>query len=158
MKYIISVLSILLALNFNLSARTDVCSTDVAGTSKTEFPKTKFQFEKPYRFQVGIGSTELTKELTNFLNSSAELLRKNSNVIIIIEGHTDNKEDLDTQLKLSNERSDNAKYYLIAHGVKENQILNSGMGGLMPIKSNENEVGRKVNNRIEIRLMESTKK
>ena len=77
-------------------------------------------------------------------------LKKNSNLKLLITGHTDNIGNKLENKNLSLERANTIKQYLILKGIPENLIAIEGKGDELPIATNETEEGRKKNRRVEI--------
>lgn len=69
---------------------------------------------------------------------------------IMVEGHTDSRGSADFNLQLSQDRADSVKAALVAAGVDAQRITALGLGEDFPIDSNESEVGRSRNRRVEI--------
>lgn len=91
--------------------------------------------------------------LTNNYTELDKLLRyleKNSNQKLLITGHTDNIGNKADNKKLSLERANAIKQYLITKGIHQNNISIEGKGDELPIDSNETAEGRKKNRRVEI--------
>ena len=77
---------------------------------------------------------------------------KENNLRIEIEGHTDNAGSSDHNKKLSFNRANAAKEYLINQGISKDTITVSGSGDTKSIASNETEEGKAKNRRVEIRF------
>ncbi|SNC77197.1 WD40-like Beta Propeller Repeat [Hymenobacter gelipurpurascens] len=73
-------------------------------------------------------------------------------VEIKIEGHTDNQGDPALNLKLSQDRVNEVKRYLVSKGITGNRITTEGFGDKKPIASNEQEETRRLNRRVEFRI------
>jgi outer membrane protein OmpA-like peptidoglycan-associated protein len=72
---------------------------------------------------------------------------------IIIEGHTDSQGDDQLNQKLSQERADSVKQYMInAMLIASYRIIATGYGETRPIANNETELGREKNRRIDIAI------
>lgn len=69
---------------------------------------------------------------------------------IMVEGHTDSRGSAEFNLQLSQDRADSVKAALVAAGVDAQRITALGLGEDFPIDSNESEVGRSRNRRVEI--------
>jgi outer membrane protein OmpA-like peptidoglycan-associated protein len=69
-----------------------------------------------------------------------------------INGHTDNTGGDDLNLKLSQDRADAAKQYLVNQGISADRITAIGYGSSKPIQSNDTEEGRSKNRRVEFKL------
>jgi OOP family OmpA-OmpF porin len=83
------------------------------------------------------------------LDRVVEMLKENPNIEIKLEGHTDNQGNSKLNLKLSQERVDRVKEYLVQKGVSAKRIKGKGYGGSRPIASNASEATRKLNRRVE---------
>jgi outer membrane protein OmpA-like peptidoglycan-associated protein len=69
-----------------------------------------------------------------------------------IAGHTDNVGGQEYNLRLSQNRADAARDYLLAQGCRPDQVSARGYGMEQPIASNASEAGRAQNRRVEIRF------
>jgi len=87
----------------------------------------------------------------NGLDKVADLLKK-TKLHVRLEGYTDNSGKADDNLKLSNERAEAVKLYLVGRGVKPAQIETVGYGSANPVASNKTASGRRLNRRVEFVL------
>ncbi len=83
----------------------------------------------------------------------ASTLKRRSDVIIQIEGHTDNVGDSQALLDLSLSRANSIRDFLIQNGVPHSQVLTKGFGATRPITKNRTEKERSKNRRVEIRVL-----
>jgi outer membrane protein OmpA-like peptidoglycan-associated protein len=97
------------------------------------------------------GSSNQTSVNGSILSSIEKRIKNNPNVVIILEGYASSEGDLELNLKLSQERADNLKTYLISKGILEKNIVAKGMGIQNPIASNDTEEGRKKNRRVQVK-------
>ncbi len=67
-----------------------------------------------------------------------------------IEGHTDNTGSDDFNQKLSEQRADSVRKYLIEQGLPETSLIAVGFGKSMPVADNSTAAGRQQNRRVEI--------
>lgn len=88
-------------------------------------------------------SVEELEVLTEFMNNR-------QNVVILVEGHTDDRGSHAINDRLSSERAESVKRYLIKKGINPNRIRTKGYGKRKPIASNLTDFGRKMNRRTEI--------
>ncbi len=95
-------------------------------------------------------STDLDDESLPYLNDLLHLFRSNSDIQITIEGHTDNRGDFRSNIKLSRDRSEVIKNFLVINGIKKSQIKVKGLGPTKPRFSNDSEESRKLNRRVEL--------
>lgn len=93
------------------------------------------------------------------LDQVASVLKSNPKLRIVIEGHTDTVGAADYNLQLSDDRADAVRGTLIERGIPGNRLEAIGYGESRPIASNESELGRASNRRVEFRIVkESVKK
>jgi outer membrane protein OmpA-like peptidoglycan-associated protein len=92
------------------------------------------------------------------LSSDAQLkLAKLSGIIqahpglnLAIEGYTDTTGSADFNMKLSQQRADTVRQFLISQGLLPDTITSQGFGEANPIADNGSSAGRKQNRRVEI--------
>lgn len=83
----------------------------------------------------------------------AETIKRRSDVVIQVEGHTDNVGDSQALLDLSLARANSIRDFLIENGVSHKQVRTKGFGATRPITKNRNEKERSQNRRVEIRVL-----
>jgi outer membrane protein OmpA-like peptidoglycan-associated protein len=98
-------------------------------------------------YQVGSfdlpDSVEELEVLTEFMNNR-------QNVVILVEGHTDDRGSNFLNDRLSSGRAESVKRYLVKKGINPNRVRTKGYGKRKPIASNQTEFGRRMNRRTEI--------
>ena len=97
------------------------------------------------------GSSELTPEARNVLNSVAETLRSQPLTIVELSAYTDNVGTEEQNNALSVARVKSVALYLIGSGVNKMQLTLKAYGEKRPIASNDTEEGRRINRRVEIK-------
>lgn len=102
-------------------------------------------FEKASAILLSESYPELDK-LYKFLVGSP-------NVIIEIAGHTSSEGDDKYNLKLSQERAFAISNYLINKGIPKSRIEAVGYGETKPLATNDTEEGRKLNRRVEFKIL-----
>lgn len=102
-----------------------------------------------YKFDV----VELSDEQKQQLDEVAEVLKKYSDVSVLLTGHTCKVGYKSINLKKGLQRANAAKDYLIENGVSEQQIQVDSKGELEPIADNNTRSGRAQNRRIEISVI-----
>lgn len=98
--------------------------------------------------------SELMEESFPELKRIIELMNKNKNMSISVEGHTDNVGTEAYNLKLSQRRAKAVREYLNKGGISINRLESKGWGKSKPIKSNQEIDGRAFNRRVEFRILE----
>ena len=97
---------------------------------------------------------------SNLLNSSKpELIRianfiKNNNLKVELSGHTDNQGTLEMNQKLSEDRAESVRTFLLGQGCYPEQLISIGYGYSRPIDTNNTEEGRAKNRRVEFKVLE----
>ncbi|WP_276346384.1 OmpA family protein [Daejeonella sp. JGW-45] len=85
------------------------------------------------------------------LNRVADLL-KSKDFSLKLAGHTDNVGSNAANLKLSKDRAESVKSYLVSQGANPSRIEATGYGESQPISSNKTAAGRQNNRRVEFTL------
>ena len=106
-----------------------------------------------------VSSAELTSAAFDQLNSVVEYAETYPDVNLTVIGYTDISGRLDKNIKLSQDRAESVKQFLISNGVAAERILTQGLGPDNPVATNDTPEGRSKNRRVEIRskLKESFK-
>jgi outer membrane protein OmpA-like peptidoglycan-associated protein len=69
---------------------------------------------------------------------------------IEVGGYTDNVGGDEMNQKLSENRANTVRDYLVAQGVETNSVTSKGFGNTLPVASNDNASGRQENRRVEL--------
>lgn len=94
------------------------------------------------------GKSNLTENAKKELEKLAEIILKYPGSLWRIEGHTDSQGSSEFNKKLSQERADAVKKFLIQLGVSATMLIAEGMGEAYPIADNRTEEGRQKNRRV----------
>lgn len=100
-------------------------------------------------------SDRIRPEAGDNLRALAKSLDKYPGSDLLIVGHTDQVGPASYNQKLSQQRADAARDYLVAQGVRRSRVGTKGMGETEPIASNETEAGRQQNRRVEVAIYAS---
>jgi outer membrane protein OmpA-like peptidoglycan-associated protein len=98
------------------------------------------------------GESHLQAPALKDLDRIAQAMNDFPSLEILFEGHTDNQGDFQLNLKLSVERVDEVKNYLISKGIAQERITTKGWGQTRPIASNATDERRKLNRRVEFTI------
>ena len=93
---------------------------------------------------------DIKEEFNSNLSNIVDVLQKNPNMNIRIEGHTDNIGSMEYNIDLSQKRAQAVKNYLVGKGINESRVSIVGFGYKKPIAPNDTEEGRSLNRRAEI--------
>ncbi|THB69681.1 MAG: hypothetical protein D6E12_04230 [Desulfovibrio sp.] len=101
------------------------------------------------------GQADLTGALAQELAAMAELLAGSPHAALNIEGHTDNVGSREANRLLSKERAEMVKSLLVAqYGIDPQRLFTVGYGEEQPLADNGSEVGRAMNRRVEVSLVD----
>jgi len=103
-----------------------------------------------------IGKADLKTESVAEVENIRELLEANPQLVVQINGHTDNTGNAASNKVLSLKRATSVINYLIEHGINAARLSAKGFGSEKPIVSNDDESeGRAINRRTEIEIIET---
>ncbi len=97
------------------------------------------------------GKATIREHSFGSLDKVAQLLIS-KNFSLKLAGHTDNVGSDDANLKLSKDRTEAIKAYLVSKGVNPSRVEATGYGKNQPIASNKTAKGRQLNRRVEFTL------
>ena len=146
--------------NAGTSSNTDVAVVDKKKDEPVEI--TEKEVEEVVNFLMknlnfDTDKFDIKAENNDGLNKLAEVLSKQKDWKLLIDGHTDDVASAESNLKLSKNRANEVKKYLVSKGVPESVIVSEGYGETMPIENNSTESGKAKNRRIEFTITKSDK-
>jgi OmpA-OmpF porin, OOP family len=83
---------------------------------------------------------------------AAVLSNERADVKVEIAGHTDAVGAEEYNQRLSEQRAESVKAYLVEHGVDASRISVTGYGEAQPRASNDTVEGRRLNRRVEVKI------
>jgi outer membrane protein OmpA-like peptidoglycan-associated protein len=86
------------------------------------------------------------------LRSVAGSLQRYPDTNVVVKGHTDSSGTESYNLKLSEERAESVRKYLVAEGVSASRVTAIGFGEAYPLVSNDTPSGRQQNRRVELEI------
>jgi outer membrane protein OmpA-like peptidoglycan-associated protein len=86
------------------------------------------------------------------LDNVVKVCKENPTYYLIINGHTDNQGDDDKNMKLSDDRANAVRLYLIKKGVSMGRLESHGYGETQPVETNDTPEGRSKNRRVEFKV------
>ena len=111
---------------------------------KVEYAARKIQFD--------FAKAVLLKPSEKVLDEIAEMLLKEPELKLDIEGHTSDDGKFNANMKLSVERAETVKYYLIRKGVEPSRLTSQGYGPTRPLNESKTNEERALNRRVELKL------
>ena len=97
-----------------------------------------------------VNKATLKADLKTSLAKVAGILSVYQQFNVSIEGNTDNTGSEEHNMKLSQQRADNVKGFLVEQGIDEGRLTAKGLGMTMPIADNSTKEGRQKNRRVDL--------
>lgn len=102
-----------------------------------------------------LNKSQIKKDYTSAIDKLGQALKENSNLKIEIQGHTCNVGSTEYNKILSSSRSEAVKNYLMEnYGISNERLSAKGFGQLEPIANNQSRDGRKLNRRVDIKIIQ----
>jgi len=95
-------------------------------------------------------STEIKSEAYPMLDEAVSILKKNPELKVEIDGHTDNMGAAAYNMNLSERRAKSVMKYFVEKGVEAERLTTKGFGFTKPAVSNDTKEGRAKNRRVEL--------
>jgi outer membrane protein OmpA-like peptidoglycan-associated protein len=89
------------------------------------------------------------------LDLLATMMNEHKNMVIQLEGHTDYLGDPAKNLKLSEQRVEAVKSYLIGKGIAKHRIKTKAFGGTQPLSHDNTPEAHRLNRRVEVRILQN---
>ncbi|MGH8492003.1 MAG: OmpA family protein [Moraxellaceae bacterium] len=102
-------------------------------------------------------SAHLTLNGQRILDQVVAFLKSDDKVHLSVEGHTDARGSDAHNLKLSQQRASAVRSYLMGKGIATERLTAKGYGEARPIASNDTDIGREANRRVEMVITKSKK-
>jgi len=103
-----------------------------------------------YGINFDINKADLQLGAEKIISEMVKLMKLYPDLKIEIQGHTDNTGSAAHNLKLSNERAETVKKFMLLYGIESSRIVSKGYGMTKPIETNDTEEGRAKNRRVEL--------
>ncbi len=100
-----------------------------------------------------LGSYEITSASFGELDNLVSRLNEYPNMVIQLEGHTDFQGNADANMKLSEDRVNAVKNYLVSKGINTERIKTKAFGGTKPVSKEATPEARRLNRRVEVRIL-----
>jgi outer membrane protein OmpA-like peptidoglycan-associated protein len=113
----------------------------------------KDRIEIKQQVHFATNKAKILPDSYELLNEVADVIKSNPHLEVRVEGHTDSTGSPKRNMKLSQDRADAVKTYLVSQGVPEDHLAAVGFGPTRPIASNATKKGKQMNRRVEFRLV-----
>jgi outer membrane protein OmpA-like peptidoglycan-associated protein len=94
----------------------------------------------------------IVQESYSELDYLVEIMRQFREITITIEGHTDSNGTPETLMKLSQDRANEVRKYLVKNKIHPKRILTVGYGANRPLSKETDEESRRLNRRVEFKI------
>jgi len=106
------------------------------------------------QIQFATGSAEIRSVSHALMAAIADVLLRHKHVEQVeIQGHTDNRGKHSFNMKLSQDRAESVRAWLVGAGVEPDRLVARGYGPDVPIASNKSKSGRAQNRRVQFIIM-----
>lgn len=131
---------------------------DIELYHSTGNPSRKHQVGQVLRLENLIfeqGRSKIEPSSYQELDLLVAMMKENKNMVIQLEGHTDYLGDAEKNLKLSEQRVERVKDYLVSKGIHKKRILTKAFGGSMPLSRDDTPEAHRLNRRVEVRILQN---
>ena len=94
--------------------------------------------------------SDIRNEKTYLLDEVAGLMRENRRFEMVIEGHTSDAGNADSNSAISRARAEGVRDYLMQHDIRSRRLSSESYGEAYPRYDNRDRVGQANNNRVEL--------
>lgn len=127
--------------------------TEISNKSLKLIPIEEGQIVRLNNIFFATGKSDLRSESFPELNRIAITMTENKTLSIELGGHTDNTGSNELNLKLSQDRADSVREYLISKGIEPDRVASKGYGETVPVAKNDTPEGQQKNRRVEFRIL-----
>jgi outer membrane protein OmpA-like peptidoglycan-associated protein len=110
---------------------------------------TETKLELSQKIFFAFGKAQILNKSFELLDEVVAALHDHQRLCVRIEGHTDSKGNAQQNLKLSADRANAVREYLVQHGIQAWRLVSKGFGDTEPLDSNGTTEGREKNRRVE---------
>lgn len=89
------------------------------------------------------------------LDRVVKLLSENPAIEIEMSAHTDSRGTDDYNIKLSENRAQSVRTYILSRGIAESRIISKGYGETKPVVANDTDENRQLNRRVEFTILKN---
>jgi outer membrane protein OmpA-like peptidoglycan-associated protein len=87
------------------------------------------------------------------LDEVVAMMNEDSKMEIQLEGHTDNSGNAKTNMKISEDRVEVVKKYLVSKGIGKDRVKTKAFGGTKPLSTQRSAASHNLNRRVELRVL-----
>ena len=127
--------------------------TEITNKSLKLIPIEEGQIVRLNNIFFATGKSALSTESFPELNRIAITMTENKTLTIELGGHTDNTGSNESNVKLSQDRADSVREYLIGKGIEPDRVASKGYGETVPVAKNDTPEGQQRNRRVEFKIL-----
>lgn len=101
------------------------------------------------------GKAQISPDSYPELDEVVDMMKENTKITIQLEGHTDNLGDPKANMRLSEDRVEAVRKYIVGKGIQKNRIKTKAFGGSQPLTTETTPQARNLNRRVEMRILSS---
>lgn len=101
-----------------------------------------------------VESSAITPGAVGELSRLADIMKENPTIKVQLEGYTDSQTNSSKSLALSKKRNDAIQEWLVSQGIEKKRIKMKAIGSDKPVATGGSADIRKVNRRVEVRVIE----
>lgn len=101
------------------------------------------------------GQARIEPQSYQELDEVVHMMKDNMKIVIQLEGHTDNMGNPDANLRLSENRVESVKKYLVSKGISRSRVKTKAFGGTHLLTHETTPEARNANRRVEMRILKS---
>ncbi len=100
-----------------------------------------------------LGKADISPESHEELDQIVAMLNDSETMTIQLEGHTDFRGNAKQNMKLSENRVEAVKSYIVGNGISKKRIITKAFGGTQPLSRAGDSASRAANRRVEVRIL-----
>jgi outer membrane protein OmpA-like peptidoglycan-associated protein len=100
-----------------------------------------------------VGKSKIDPESYPELDLLVNMMQENPKMVIQLEGHTDYLGDPKENIKLSQERVESVKGYLVKKSIAKSRLKTKAFGGTQPLSRDNTPEAHRMNRRVEVRII-----
>jgi OOP family OmpA-OmpF porin len=101
------------------------------------------------------GKSIINKKSFPELDEVAAMMNEDPKMEIQLEGHTDSSGDAKVNMKISEDRVEAVKKYLVTKGIAKDRVKTKAFGGTKPLSNQRNGEASRLNRRVEVRVLKN---
>jgi OmpA-OmpF porin, OOP family len=101
-----------------------------------------------------LGKSKIDPESYSELDILLNMMLQNPTMVIQLEGHTDYLGNAKENIKLSQQRVESVKEYLVGKGIAKSRMKTKAFGGSQPLSRDNTPEAHRLNRRVEVRILQ----